>query len=98
MSHMTQPTLTVSLLLALATVGCQNPSQPAAPRSEPAPRANTAEYQPQNSPSDARDVEGTGRRRRPRVNSTSICSTFPGHRSSARLTPTARNAGATWAS
>src|ERR1700688_1282838 len=63
MSHMTQPTLTIGLLLVLATVGCQNPSQPPAPRSEPAPHASSAEYQPQNSPSNAGDNEGTGRRR-----------------------------------
>jgi ribonuclease T2 len=63
MSHMTPPTLTIGLLLVLATIGCQNPSQPPAPRSEPAPRASSAEYQPQDSLSNARDDEGARRRR-----------------------------------
>jgi len=63
MSHMKQPTLTIGLLLVLATIGCRNPSQAAAPRSEPTPRASSADYQPQDSSSSASDDEGTGRRR-----------------------------------
>jgi ribonuclease T2 len=64
MSYITRGTIVVGLLLALSTIGCQpNTPSPAAPRSEPAPRANSSEYQPQDSQSYARDNEGTGRRR-----------------------------------
>lgn len=63
MNHRMLGTSTLGLLLSLSTIGCQNPSQPAAPRSEPARRASNADYQPQDSPSNAKDDEGTGRRR-----------------------------------
>jgi ribonuclease T2 len=64
MNHRMRSTLSLGLLWALITTGCQTPSQPpASPRSEPAARPNTAEALPQDTSSDTGENAGTGRRR-----------------------------------
>jgi len=64
MNHTPPRLLNIGLLLILSATGCQNTApSPVARQSDSAPRAGSPQYQPQDSATNARDNEGSERRR-----------------------------------